>query len=398
MPIAVPDENLLGFLSPVEGFPSQNLTDAIAGALEYRAHEQSLLDAAEKGKKVVIAFNAKSASSTSFSYLLAKELLGKGATSISLLEGAPDPTQPRPSRAIPEKTLDIPAQLIRHDRKTSEVVKIGEVEGGGEVLVSQAFAAADIRCVVTNVAVNAFWGYSGGPSLIVAGLTSENTIRRCLSPTLRSTRLPGVLAGNPAYEALIRVCHMVHVDVGVHIVEAPDGSVVGAFSGDPMQTFEQACSLTEKIFRPQLHRKADIVISSAGGVPWDRTLCEASLCAMTAATACKDHGVLVLVAECADGIGEFPSTGLRSRDSKGQTSHSRKGFTLQRMLEYSFEKLCGEHRVYLVSTLPEHHASLCGLLAARSVRNAFERAVRHAGKDAAVALISYGCLTAPLVG
>ncbi len=398
VPVAVPDENLLAFLSPADGFPSQNLGDAINAASQYRVGEHGLFEAAKQVNRTVIAFNADSPASTALSNLLAEGLSQAGAAGVLMLEGAHDPTQPPSSPVLPENILDRPAPLERHDRKTSRVVKVGELEGGAEALVNEAFAAADIRCIVTNVSVNPLWGYSGGPSFLLSRLAAESTIRTCLGSTVKRARLPAFLSENPTYEALLLFSKMLSVDFAVHVVEGPDGKVAGVFAGDLMETFQHACGLAEKMFRPPLRARADIVISSAGGSPWDRTLFDASPGALMASAACKDHGILVLVAECADGLGGFGSARLGFRDAKGQTTHSRKGFSLERVVEYSFQRLCADHRVYLVSTLPEHNASSYGLLAARSVGSAYQRATRHGGKDASVVLISHGCLTVPLIG
>jgi nickel-dependent lactate racemase len=276
-------------------------------------------------------------------------------------------------------------------------VNVGQLEDGSEILLNETFANADIRCVVANVAINPFWGYSGGPNFMIPGLASERTIKACLAPSLRSERLPGTLAGNPMHETLLRASQTTRVDFAIHLLERPDGKVAGVFAGDFMETFQHACALAAQIFRPPLRRKADIVISSAGGIPWDRSLFEASLSLVMAVNICKDQGIIILVAECSDGLGGFPSGGLTGSELKARLAHARKFFSLDMLLEYSFRKVTSEHRVYLVSTMPEHQASSCQLLDARSVRSALERAIRHAGKDAKIALLPYGSHTAPIL-
>jgi len=397
VPVAVPDENLLGFLSPVEDSVSQNPQEAIATALQYPVSGLGLLEAARRGKKTVVAFNADSPASTLISDLLATELLRTSPNSVHLLPSAPDITQPKPTRNLAEKP-EPSCLLSSHDRRASAVAKVGQLESGREVLINEAFAKADIRCVVTNVAINAFWGYGGGPSFVIPSLAAEDTVKACLGPILRSARQPGVLSGNLMHEALLRASQTVRIDLAIHLVERPDGKVPGVFIGDFLGTFEQACSLAGKIFRPALERRADIVISSAGGAPWDRTLFDASSAAIIAASVCKDNGIIVLVAECPEGAGDLVSMGPIPRDSVGGALQTRKTSTLERLVEYSLHRISSDHRTYLVSTLPEHQASLHNFLSARSVGSALQRATRHAGKDATVAIISHGCLTAPLIG
>ena len=395
--VAVPDENLLGFLVPLEDSTSQNLGEIVDAALAHQDGEKTLMEAARQAKKVVIAFNGKSIVSNSTANLLAGQLLEHGVPNVELLEGASDATRPRLGGA-PSDNNNQPFPLpIKHDVKTSPVVKVGQLEDGSEILLNEAFADADVRCVVADVAINPFWGYSGGPSFVVPGLASEKTIKACLAPSLKAERLPGVLSGNPTHETLLRASQTTRIDFAIHLVEHPDGKVAGAFAGDFMRTFEQACALASKVFRPSLRRRADIVISSAGGVPWDHSLFEASPSALMAASICKDQGIVILVAECSGGLGGFPSGRLAAAESKARLAHARRFFSLDMLLEHSFRKVSSDHRVYLVSTLPEHQASLYELLDAKSVKSALERAIRHAGKEAKIAVVPYGSHTSPMI-
>jgi nickel-dependent lactate racemase len=395
--VAVPDENLLGFLVPLDDSTSQNLDQILAAALQHQTGERSLLEAASHAQKTVIAFNGRSAACTSTANLLAEQFLRHGVQSVQLLEGAPDPTLPRSGGASADSFTKAAPLPTKHDPRAPAVVKVGQLEDGSEILLNETFANADIKCIVANVGINPFWGYSGGPNFLIPGLASEKSIKACLAPSLKAERLPGVLSGNPMHEALLRASQTTRVDFGIHLLERPDGRVAGAFAGDFMGTFEQACALAAKIFRPPLRRKADIVISSAGGAAWDRSLFEASLSVVLAADICKDHGIIILVAECSSGLGGFPSGGLTGSELKARLAHARRFFSVDMLLEYSFRKVSAEHRVYLVSTLPEHQASSCELLDAKSVRSALERAIRHTGKDARIALVPYGSHTAPIV-
>jgi len=396
VPVAVPDENLIAFLSPLEESTSQSPEQIATLAIQHKVGDGTLHDAARSAKKIAIAFNAECASSSLLASTLATQLTEMNREHTILIESAPDLTQPRSSPELPMRNVDVGHMTVKHDPRSSPVIKVGEIEGGKEVWLNGAFADAEIRCVVANVAVNPFWGYSGGPSLLMPGLASEKTARVLLSSTLKTARLPGVLSGNATYEILHRVSTTTPIDLAIHTVERPDGKLAGAFVGHHMETFQQACALSGQLFRRPIQRKADIVIASAGGSTWDRTLFEVSPSLIMSEGACKDHGILVHVAECPEGVGTlYPPV---HRDSRDHPLSGRRSFTPERLLGYSLEKISSEHRVYLASTLPEHQASRYSLLAARSVGNAFQRALRHAGKDASVVMMSNASVTAPVIG
>jgi nickel-dependent lactate racemase len=392
--VAVPDENLLGYLSPLEDSAEQNLDELIPSVLQHNVGETTLLDRVKHAEKTVVAFNGKSMACTTAAHRLVEQFLQNGVHGVELLESASDATLPRSGGASSGTSVQAPV-ATKHDTRTSPVAKVGELEDGDEILLNESFTNADVRCTVTSVAVNPFWGYSGGPSFLIPGLASERTIKACLAPSLRAERLPGVTSGNPTHEVLVRATRPVRIDLAIHVLERPDGRIAGAFAGDFMGTFQQACAQAARIFRPPVHRKADIVITSAGGITWDRSLFEASLSAIMAVNICKEQGMVILAAECSDGLGGFPSRGLTGSELKARLAQARRFFSADVLLEYSLRKVSGEHRTYLVSTLPEHQASSCDLLSAKSVRNALERAIRHAGKDATIALVPYGSHTAP---
>lgn len=397
VPVAIPDENLIGFFAPRGDSTDDNLEGVIASALRCRIRDKTLLDAVRQSRSTVIAFNGNSASSSVAANRLAEEFSHVKAEGFCLLESAPDPTQVS-SRQLPmEKSFEQVFPVIKHIPESSSCAKVGQLGDGAEVFLNEAFVGAELRCAVTNVAVNPFWGYSGGPSLAIPSLASEKTIKAVLRPAMRSARLPGVLSGNPVHQRLLQASQMTTVNIGIHVVERLDGRVAGGFAGDFLGTFEQACTLASEFFRPPVERKADVVISSAGGSTWDRTLFDASLSTLCAVSSCKDRGIIILIAECTDGLGRFPSAQGTTRDSGGRSVQAQRGFSLERLVEYSLQKLATEHRVYLVSTLPEYQASRFNLLPAKSVASAFQRAMRHVGKDARVTLIPYGTHTSPRV-
>ncbi len=98
--VAVPDENLLGYLSPLEDSTSQNIDEIVSAGLQHQMGEKTLLEAASHAEKTVVAFNGKSMACTSIANRLVEELLKRGVHSVELLEGAPDATAAKIRRNI----------------------------------------------------------------------------------------------------------------------------------------------------------------------------------------------------------------------------------------------------------------------------------------------------------
>ena len=83
-----------------------------------------------------------------------------------------------------------------------------------------------------------------------------------------------------------------------------NGDRVGAVSfGRGPDAFTRACREHDRCFRAPGDRRYDLVVASAGGYPKDINLIQAHKAIDNAAGFVGDGGTLVLLAECADGVG-----------------------------------------------------------------------------------------------
>ena len=106
---------------------------------------------------------------------------------------------------------------------------------------------------------------------------------------------------------------------------------------------EYGVEICEKSWAINFRETYDIVIVTPGGHPRDINLHQAQKAMSTAETVIKDGGVIVLVAECPDGIGKFgdwlkqaetPSEVIRRFRREGFTrDHSSKAFMCARALD-----------------------------------------------------------------
>jgi hypothetical protein len=81
------------------------------------------------------------------------------------------------------------------------------------------------------------------------------------------------------------------------------GALVACRIGRDPDAFTQACREHDRCFRAPGDRRYDLVVASAGGYPKDINLIQAHKAIDNAAGFVRDGGTLVLLAECADGVG-----------------------------------------------------------------------------------------------
>ncbi|MGI6662638.1 MAG: hypothetical protein ACOX4B_04055 [Bacillota bacterium] len=72
--------------------------------------------------------------------------------------------------------------------------------------------------------------------------------------------------------------------------------------------------MTDAVYGVEIHRKADIVIASPGGRPKDMNLYQAQKGLENAKYAVREGGVIILTAECPEGLGEDNVREVHDRD------------------------------------------------------------------------------------
>jgi nickel-dependent lactate racemase len=112
----------------------------------------------------------------------------------------------------------------------------------------------------------------------------------------------GVLDGNPIHADMVAAAKLAGLRYIVNVVIDEDKQTVAAFAGDPLEAHVAGCAF----LRPYCEVSAepnDIVITTNGGAPLDQNLYQCVKGLAAAETAAKDGGVLIMLAECADGTG-----------------------------------------------------------------------------------------------
>jgi len=151
------------------------------------------------------------------------------------------------------------------------------------------------------------------------------------------------MKGNPFHIEAVKAARIVGVDFILNVVTNSNGEVVKAVAGELEATHELGVTTCEESWVIKFPRKYDIVIVSPGGYPRDIDLHQSQKAMATAETVAEDGGIIVLIAECSDGIGKFgdwlkqattPKEVIERFQREGFTrEHSSKAFMCARALD-----------------------------------------------------------------
>jgi nickel-dependent lactate racemase len=205
-----------------------------------------------------------------------------------------------------QATLVSPAIFDRvccGDIGTGPFVEVGRTRRGTPVQVFQPVAEADWRVYLGNIEYHYFAGYTGGAKALLPGVCSVDTIRANHAWMVEDSARAGRIAGNPVREDMEEAAALVGPTFLLNVVLDGDKRVVAAVAGDLTQAHRQGCRQVDELYRVPISQRADIVLASAGGLPKDINLYQAHKALENAALAVRDGGVIVLVAECGEGLG-----------------------------------------------------------------------------------------------
>jgi nickel-dependent lactate racemase len=217
-----------------------------------------------------------------------------------------------------------------------------------------------------------------------------------LNPNART----GVLEGNPVHEDMTQAARLAKVNFILNTVSNAKSEIVKAFAGDLEQAFLEAVKAVDEMYRVPVDRRADIVVASPGGYPADMNLFQAYKALDNALAVVKRGGVVILIAECAEGHGNpvFYDWMTRFGDLKAVEHEIKRNFVLGGHKAYYLLKALQNHHIILVSSLPDYYATnIFKLKTARAVNDALSEALKVAGSGARVWVMPYGNYMLPEV-
>jgi len=206
------------------------------------------------------------------------------------------------------KKLDGPQrdgyQLVLHDSRENENLSfVGETPTHcTPVYVNKVFMDADVKIGIGTIRSNIFVGATGGRMSVLPHSSGFKSISRNIK--LRAIHSVGPFVTDSAVCIdLEEASRLASLDFILNAIPDWKGNLNSIVSGEPYTAWENGVLVSKKMTETIFHHKADIAIVSAGGSYSDLTLFDA-MDALYAGRAATDHGgIIVLIAECAEGPG-----------------------------------------------------------------------------------------------
>jgi nickel-dependent lactate racemase len=399
--VRVPAQNLMNIVEPNEKDAAQNPQSELESSLVNPLGTKPLREMVKSESKVALVLRNSDTSTNQITVsALLNELNSAGVRNDNVtVIVAYDPLcdyQTRHQMPVLGEGLSSRVRVVHHDPENLEQINIGRTSRGTDVFLNKAFVEADVKIAAGVVEPHPFAGYSGGGELISPGVSSLETIHSIFLLALEKNAERGIVEDNPVHDDVVEATRLAKVDFCLNVVRNGGLEVVNAFAGDVEDSFTKAVKLADEIYKIPIESRAEAVFMSPGGFPFDGSLFESCRCLDVAVNLSKRGRSVVLVAECANGLGnrEFVEAVSRYDSPKVLEKELKRNFTVSKLVAYHLLAAVQDVKVSVVSVVPDYLvAKVHGIKGARTANEAYRYVSDIVGKNGKVSFVPYGNLT-----
>jgi len=280
---------------------------------------------------------------------------------------------------------------MQHD--PTNCVSLGETGRGTPVEILESVASSDLIVATGNIEYHYYAGYSGGGKAVLPGVSSERSVIKNHELMRDPISITGRL-DSPVRQDMEDAAKIAGLDFILNVVLNGKKEIVQSVAGDFITAHRLGAATVDRMYRRPVKR-AEIVVTCAGGRPKDLNLFQAQKALDNAKNAALPGGSIILVAECCEGLGHPVFERWAREATSARDCWERFG------REYEFgghkaaflAKESIQHHLILVSALPIDRAKMCFFTPAATLEEALELARARQGRDARMLVMPHGNLT-----
>ncbi len=289
-------------------------------------------------------------------------------------------------------------KIIFHDCDDKEnMVDLGILPGGGRLIINRAAAEAELLLSEGFIEPHFFAGFSGGRKSVLPGIASRETVyaNHCSAFIADPNSRCGNLEQNPIHRDMDFAAKAAGLRFIVNVVLDSEKRVMKAFAGEPEKAHQAGVEYLESFCKAKV-QPAEIVITTNNGYPMDQNIYQAVKGMAAAEPVCREGGVMIMAAACADGVGGdgFYQTFCENRDA-GEILRKIKNVPASKTeadqwQSQIFARILEKRTVILISEADRSLVEEMHMIPARSLKEAVNTADRILGYTGNIIVILEG--------
>jgi len=325
-------------------------------------------------------------------------LKGKEVTTIIATGAHRAPTSQELVRLLGGDVPPYGGRVVIHDATDDPSMKsIGRTARGTEVRLNSRVFDVDGFVVIGSVEPHYYAGFTGGRKFLLPGLAAFKSVEMNHSLALDERARILVLDGNPVHEDFMDALRMFGKtdDIfSIQLVMNTEHRISFASSGHIVNSFADAVQQASRTYVCPVPSKADILIAIVSP-PLDLDLYQAHKAIENVKLALNDEGILILVAQCRDGIGDraFYDLLLSKRDlskivKERYTFGGHKALRITQLLQRA--------KIFAVTELDPKVMKVISISPFVDLQSAVDNALALKGNDANILLVNDAGVTVPI--
>jgi nickel-dependent lactate racemase len=404
--VEVPDENLVKVLTIAGAPPLKDPIEAVWQSLKKPIGSPSLAEVAKRASRVcvVICDITRPAPNNILLPPILQTLEEHGVKpdniTILVATGLHRPSTHLELKHIVGDTITQRYAVVDHRaRVREEQVYLGETLRKTPVYVDKVYCDADLKITVGFIEPHLMAGFSGGRKMVAPGCAGEETIKRLHSPAFLDDPLcrEGSIDSNPLHHELLEIARMAGHDFIVDVSLDGERNITGIFSGEPRAAHAAGVQAVRTFVRATVREPADIVVTTSAGFPLDLTYYQSIKGMTSALPVVKKGGMLILAAECAEGLGSeaFAAMATRFRSDRDfdEWIHHHPVEIDQWQLQECVKATRHADVVLVSHGIHDDQKARLFVKSATSVAEALDRGLKRFGPTASIAVIPKGPYT-----
>ena len=405
--VDVPNPNLISVLASQEFPPIENPEQAILDALETPIDSPALSEVAKNRKSATIVISDITRPVPNKLILppmlriIEEQGVPREEIRILIATGIHRPNEGDELLEMVGSQIMENYQIVNHfSQKQETLINLGQTQNGTPVLINRLYVESDLKVISALIEPHLMAGYSGGRKAICPGLASIETMKIMHGPQIleHPKASVGILEGNPFHAEATEIALMAGVDFSLNVTINDRRQLTGVFAGDMVNAHLAGAKFAEKQTKATLPEPADVVIVSCAGYPLDTTFYQAIKGVLSAIEVVKEGGMVILVAECQEGIGSGPFTDLilktKNLEQFVRNTYNPKNFVIDQWQLEELAKAIRKANVYFYSDkIPYEQQQQLFVNPLKSPNEGVEIALKKYGKDAKIVAIPDGPYT-----
>jgi nickel-dependent lactate racemase len=288
-------------------------------------------------------------------------------------------------------------RTLNHD--SNDTVHLGTTSTGTPVEIFRPLVEADFRICLGNLEFHYFAGYSGGAKAVFPGCASRAGVTANHAMMVRPEAAAGRISGNPLRCDLEEAVDMLGVDFIFNVLVDGQKNILAAVAGDVTEAHRAGSAIVAERGMVEIPKLADIVIASPGGYPKDINFYQSHKALENAKYALRDGGIIILVAECSEGVGNqtFESWMFAGTSPEELIHRIQREFVLGGHKAAAIAAIQTRCKIYLVSGMPPEFVRQGNITPFSTVKEALDAAFHQLGEDSEVIILPQAVSVLPHV-